>query len=314
MSNGFDVVVLGAAQTDVMMHPERFPGPGEIALSDRLQIASGGRGANQAVAAARLGARVSFIGRVGHDDRGRAVLADLMRERVDVRHVGFEEQAETGAAVVLVDDRAEREGVVYPGANALLTVQHVEAAAQNLASTKVLLVSLGVPSDCVLAAARIAFRKGARVILEPGRTLDGDLRDELIGMLSLMRANPLEAEAVTGISPEDRLSAEEAARVLLAKGAGAVALQLRGSNLYVSAHESFEVQELPVHQVDVTGAGDAAAAALAVAFAEGLSLERAAQMATAASAFSVTVLGAQASFPKRSALRDLLSQELSSGF
>jgi ribokinase len=302
----WDVVVVGGANTDYMVRGPRLPRPGETVQGDEFLEAPGGKGANQAVAAARLGARVAFIARVGADARGQAAIAQLQREGVDVRGVARDAHAFTGVALVMVDQRGEKQIFAAGGANVHFTPQDVRAAADTLRRARVVLTQLEVRLDAVTIAVQLAREAGVRVVLDPAPPQP--LADELLRQVDLLKPDAREAEALTQIPVRDRASARAAANRLLERGVGAVAVQAgeEGDLIVWRGGERF-LPRFPVKSVDATGAGDAFAAALAVALAEGRSLEEAGPFASAAAALTTTKLGAQAALPDRAAVMALLA-------
>ncbi len=308
--NGRDlgVVVVGGANRDLLVRAVRLPAAGETLEGDLFQEAPGGKGANQAVAAARLGARVAFVGRVGAEPHGEELVERLRREGVDVSHVVRDPGAETGVALVHLDRRGRKSILVHPGANSRMTVEDVRAAGGTIERAAVVLAQIEVPLGCVEEAFRIARSAGARVLLDPAAARR--LPQRLLRLVDLVRTNASEAEAITGIAVRGRRSAATAAQVLLRRGAREVAIEAGDEgNLVLTSDEEIWLERLPVKSVDATGAGDAFVAALAVAFAERLPLAQAALLANAASAFATTRVGAQAGLPTRADLRELLERE-----
>ena len=302
-----DVAVVGKANIDYLVRGPRLPVPGQSVNGDAFQEAPGGKGANQAVGAARLGARVALVARVGRDARGDAVLAALHDEGVDTRQVTRDPLEATGVALCQVGASGEKQILSAAGANARLTAALVREASEVLRSARVVLCQLGVPLEAVAEAVRIGREAGARVVLDPGPP--APLPDSVIACLDVIRPNTSEAQILTGIRVCDRDSARAAARDLLRRGARAAAVQAgeHGDVLMWAGHEVW-LPRFPVVRVDATGAGDAFASALAVCLAEGKELEEAGHFASACAALATTVLGAQASLPRRAAVLDLLRQ------
>lgn len=290
-----DVVVVGGANTDYLAQAPALPGPGASILGTRFQEAPGGKGVNQAVAAARLGARTAFVGRVGLDERGRSVLQQLATERVDVNGVVRDPAAATGAALIMVRDDGEKQTLFVPGANRRFSMRdalHVQAL---VARARVLLVQLEIPVEAAADAVRRARASGARVVLDPAPAQP--LPDDLLRHAHVVRPNAAEAQALTGIAVRDHDSARAAAEVLLRRGAGGACVASEEGNLVLSAAGELWLPHLPVASRDSTGAGDAFAAALAVMLGQGQSLEDAARFASAAAAVATTRLGALAGLP-----------------
>jgi ribokinase len=301
----YDVVVVGKANIDYLVRGPRLPGPGQSVTGDAFQEAAGGKGANQAVGAARLGAKVALVARVGRDTRGDAVLAALHDEGVETRFVTRDPSEPTGVGLCQVGASGEKQILSAAGANARLTAARVREAADALCSARVVLCQLGVPVEAVTEAVRIARGAGARVILDPGPP--AHVPDALIAQLDVIRPNTSEAQALTGIAVCDRRSAREAAANLLRRGAKSAAVQA-GEHGDVLLSEDWELwlPRFEVKRLDATGAGDAFASALAVFLAEGRPLQEAGPFASAAAALATTVLGAQASLPRRKAVLELL--------
>jgi ribokinase len=301
----YDVVVVGKANIDYLGRAPRLPSAGEGVNGDAFQEGCGGKGANQAVGAARLGARVALVARIGTDGRGDVVLAALRAEGIETRWVSRDPQAHTGVALCHVDAQGHKQILSAVGANDRLSVACVRDAAPALRSAKVVLTQLGVPLEAFAEAVRIGRAAGAKVVLDPAPGLP--LADELLAHLDLVRPNALEAQALTGIRVHDRESAREAARQLVRRGAKAAAVQAgaEGDVLLWDGGEAW-LPRFEVPRVDVTGAGDAFASALAVCLAEGRPWEEAGRFASASAALATTVLGAQASLPSRAAVAALL--------
>lgn len=303
----YDVVVVGKANVDYLVRGPRLPGPGQSVTGDAFQEAAGGKGANQAVGAARLGAKVALVARVGRDTRGDTVIAALHGAGVETRFVTRDPLEPTGVGLCQVGASGEKQILSAAGANARLTAACVREAAEALSATRVVLCQLGVPLEAVIEAVRIARGAGALVILDPGPP--APVPDALIAQLDLIRPNTSEARALTGVEVCDRRTAREAASDLLRRGAKSVAVQA-GEHGDVLLSRDFELwlPRFEVKRLDATGAGDAFASAFAVCLAEGRPLEEAGPFASAAAALATTVLGAQASLPRRAAVLELLAR------
>jgi len=304
----FDIVVLGGANYDYSGFGAELPGPGDTLTGEGIDDAPGGKGANQAVAAARLGARVAFIGRVGRDDRGDRILAALQREGIDVSHVIRDPKAPTGVALIHVNGHGEKQILAIGGANQKVSVRDVRAAAEMITLAKLLMLQLEVPLSATTEAARIAHRAGVKVMLDPAPAVP--LPAKLLRLVTAMKPNAGEAQTISKVKVKDRASARRAAHILLKQGVQAAAVTAgTAGNLLVTADEEWWMPRLPVKSVDATGAGDAFAAALAVMMAEGRSWEEAGVFANAAAALTTTVVGAQASLPKRKAVEALVRRK-----
>ncbi|HEX4386307.1 MAG TPA: ribokinase [Myxococcales bacterium] len=303
----FDVVVVGKANIDYLARGPQLPGPGEGVNGDAFQEACGGKGANQAVGAARLGAKVALIARVGNDARGETVLAALREAQVDASHITRDALVHTGVALCQVDAAGNKQILSATGANARLTAALVRDAAEVLRSCKILLCQLGVPFEAFAEAVRIAREGGARVVLDPAPGFP--LPDEVLAQLDVVRPNAIEAESLTGLRVTDRDSARAAAQHLVRRGAKAAAVQAgRDGDILIWAGGEAWLPRFEVKRVDVTGAGDAFASALAFSLSQGVALPEAGRFASAAAALATTRLGAQASLPTRQQVQELLTR------
>jgi ribokinase len=303
----WDVVVVGSANTDYTIRGRELPKPGETARGEQFLIGQGGKGANQAVAAARLQARVSFIGRIGRDDRGEMMLNQLQTEGVDTQYLVRDDQAATGAAVIQVAHSGEKQIFTAANANANLSIKDIRRA-EAIRQTRILVAQLEVPLETVLEAARLSHQAGAKIILDPAPPRE--IPDELLRLLYVIKPNSSEAEKLTGIKVKERASARQAADKLLARGVTAVAIQAGDEgNLLVWGDGETWLPKIPVKSVDATGAGDAFTAGLAVALGEGQSWQEAGRFANAAAALKTTKMGAQDGLPDRQAVLDLIEQQ-----
>ena len=302
MQKTWDVVVLGGANMDYLIRGTNLPQPGETLDGEEFMVACGGKGANQAVAAARLGARVAFVGRVGKDASGRDIVRNLKRERVDARSVQYDPRLPTGAALIMVDADAEKLIFVAPGANHRLAVA---PAKRILQSTRVLVLQFEVPMPAVLAAAKIAHAAGAKVVLDPAPAASPP--KDLLPLVDFVRPNAAEAETLSGTAIRNLSDARRAARKLCATGVTAAAIDVPGKgNLLVWPGGERLLPRIKVRSVDATGAGDAFVGAFSVALAEGRSWSAAGEFANAAAAFATTKFGAQSALPNRKQVLRLL--------
>jgi ribokinase len=293
------IVVVGSLNADLVVRVERFPVAAETVMGHDLAVFPGGKGANQAVAAGRLGGRVHMIGRVGADDHGRLLRASLVAAGVDTAGLRDDSEAPSGTALITTDASGQNQIVVVAGANGHLTPDDVERSAFAFAGAAVVLLQLEVPLPVVEAAARLGRRAGATVVLDPAPARRDAL--DLLPLVDVVTPNELELRALT---PDERPGepATEAAmaRRLLGRGARQVIAKLgaRGA-LVVSADGDEVLSPLAVRALDTTAAGDVFNGAYAVALAEGRSPTEAGAFAIAASALSVTRRGAQPSMPTR---------------
>jgi ribokinase len=301
------IVVVGSSNTDMIVRLERIPQPGETLLGGEFLMAPGGKGANQAVGAARAGGRVSLVARVGEDMFGRQAIAGLRRDRIDVSQVRRDARSASGVALIFVGERGENSIAVASGANGRLRPADVKRAAPLIAAASVLLLQLEVPLDSVQAAARLARRHAARVILNPAPARA--LPDALLCQVSILTPNETEAGTLTGTRVGSEQAARRAAGLLRARGVETVIVTLgaRGA-LLVDQEGSRLIPGFAVQAVDTTGAGDTFNGALAVALAEERPLPQAVRFANAAAALSVTRRGAQPSAPTRERIDRLLAR------
>ncbi len=287
------VLVVGSANVDFTVALERLPEPGETVTEGTLLVARGGKGANQAVAARRLGAEVRLMGCVGDDPSGREVRAALAEEGIGVEGVVATPQAATGTALILVDRAGRNQIGVAPGANRALTVAQVEARAEDFAWAEVVVASCEIPLDCVTAALALARRHRRTTILNPAPVPRAPL--DRLDLVDYLTPNAGEAARLSGVAGE-----ETAADALVARGAGTVIVTLGEAGAPCRGHAgAHRVAGLAVHTVDTTGAGDAFNGALAVALAERRDIASALRFANAAAALACTKRGAQPSLPAR---------------
>ena len=220
---GWDVVVVGSANTDFLIRGPKLPAAGETVGGDEFHEGAGGKGANQAVAAARLGARTALVARLGRDRRGDELAARLAAEGVDLRCAARDADAPTGAAVIMVDSRGEKSILIAPGANGRMSAADVDAAAGMIQAGSRRPLSAGSPAGRRADGLPAGPGRGARVVLDPAPARP--LPDELLRLLDVIRPNATEAETLTGVKVTDRDSARRAAKQLIGRGVGAVAVQ-----------------------------------------------------------------------------------------
>lgn len=282
---------------DLIAYAPRLPAPGETLMGTRFQTGYGGKGANQAVAAARLGAAVAMVARVGGDVFGADMLANFAAQGIDVAHVLRTEGVSSGVAPIAVDDAGRNAIIVVAGANALLTPADVDAAAPAIRRARVLLCQLEVPLETSLRALTLAREAGVLTILNPAPAPEA-LPDAMLRVSDLVCPNESEASAISGIPVTDAASAEAAGRVLVGRGARAAIVTLGAAGcLYVSASETWRAPAPVVTAVDTTGAGDCFLGSLAFFLARAAGLRDAAIRAAAVAALSVQRPGTQTSYP-----------------
>ncbi len=292
------IIVVGSSNTDMIIKLDRIPRPGETILGGEFVTAAGGKGANQAVAAARAGGKVTFIGRVGCDMFGDEAIAGFRRDGINLKHLVRDAKAPSGAALIFVAKDGENSIAVAGGANGRLSPADVRKAKRAFANASAVIMQLETPLETVQAAAELAAKAGVRVILNPAPARS--LPDKLLKLVSILTPNETEAELLTGIKVTDEKSAGQAADKLLAKGVETVILTLGARGAFVAGAGIRQlVAGFKVKPVDTTAAGDTFNGALVVALGESLALIDAVRFANAAAAISVTRLGAQPSAPSR---------------
>ncbi|MFF4606194.1 ribokinase [Streptomyces sp. NPDC001339] len=302
----YDVLVVGSANADLTVRVERRPGAGETVLGTDLVESAGGKGANQAAAAARIGGRTALLARVGGDAYGELLLHAQREAGTDVTPVIVDEAARTGTAMIIVDPDGDNSIVVSPGANAALTPEDVAAAKDTIAASSVVSLQLEIPMESVRAAAAAAEEAGTRVVLNPSPAPATALAPELLAVADPLVVNEHEARQLSGRA--DGTPAEWA-QALRDHGARSVVVTLGGDGaLVLDASGAVEIPGVRVKAVDTTGAGDAFTGALATCLARGDALPAAARFAVRVGAAAVTKPGAQPSYPTRAEL-ELLTPE-----
>jgi len=290
------MAVVGSLNMDLIVSASRIPAPGETIIGHGFHTAAGGKGANQAVAAARLGAQVSMVGRVGDDAYGQAQLSNLAADGVDTTFVKVDPETHTGVALITVDDAGENSIVVSSGANWQMSAADVDDAEVAIAGADMLLLQLETRSEVVARAVELAARHGVPVVLNPAPARP--LPPELLAQVTYLIPNEGETALLSGQPVTGLDSAGAAARTLRQMGIGTVVLTLGGQGAFLFAEGQKEhVPAFPVEVVDTTAAGDAFVAGFAVAVASGQPLGEAVRFAAAAGALATTKLGAQPSLP-----------------
>lgn len=292
------ILVVGSSNVDLTALMKTLPKPGETVGGATLIQANGGKGANQAVTAGRLGADVTFLTCVGDDDHGRMLKKNYADDGIDTSAMKFVKNAPTGVALIYVDAEGENCIAVAPGANNELHPEDILKAGELFDTADYMLIQLEIPMETVETAVAMAKNKGVKVILNPAPM--NSLDDNVLKGLFLITPNETEAEKLTGIHIENESDALEAARILFYKGIENVIITLGSAgSLICSQGCSTLVAAKKVKSVDTVGAGDVYNGALVTALAEGKTLEEAAEFATSAAAISVTRTGAQTSIPYR---------------
>ncbi len=300
------IVVVGSSNTDMVIKTPSLPRPGETVLGGDFFIAGGGKGANQAVAAARAGGDVYFIARVGHDLFGQQAVDSFIHDGIHVEYIVRDKESSSGVALIFVAPDGENSIAVAPGANSRLSVEDIRRASQIISGASVLLLQLEIPIEAVTEAATIASSAGVPVILNPAPAQP--LTDELLKRITYLTPNETETEILTKITVVKKTDLDRAADFLLSKGIQALLVTLGPRGVYVVTPQKRQlVPAFRVQAVDTTGAGDAFNGALAVALAEGKPVVEAVRFACAAAALATTKMGARPSLPFRPEIERLLS-------
>lgn len=292
------ILVVGSSNTDMVIKTRHFPAPGETILGGNFLMNAGGKGANQAVAAARLGGQVTFVGKIGNDIFGKQALQQLKDEGINVGFVAVDPENPSGVALITVDEKGENSIVVASGSNGTLSPDDFDQALAELNESEFVLMQLEIPVSTVEHIARVASGKKKKVILNPAPA--AALSDELLRNLFLITPNETEAEILTGIKVTDEKSAFRAATILHQKGVEIVIITMGAAGAFLLNNGTGDVITAPkVTAVDTTAAGDTFNGALVVALSEGKNIRDAIGFANQAAAISVTRVGAQASVPFR---------------
>ncbi|MBC8871943.1 MAG: ribokinase [Planctomycetes bacterium] len=298
------IVVVGSSNTDMVVKSDRLPAAGETVTGGQFVMAPGGKGANQAVAAARLGAEVTFVAKVGADMFGDQAVEGYKQDGILTDLILRDSELHTGVALILVDGAGENLISVASGANHALTPGDLDTAVERIRSASVLMLQLECPLDTVTHAAQIAAEAGVAVVFDPAPAPDGPLDAELLRNITFLTPNETEATRLTGVQVTDENSAQAAAERLLAAGASHVIVTLGSKGALVAGPgESILVSGHTVEAADSTAAGDAFNGGLAAGLAGGMSLPDAVAQANRVGALSVTRLGAQPSLPTADEVR-----------
>jgi ribokinase len=303
------IVVVGSLNMDLVVQVPEIPKPGETVLGSNFGAFPGGKGANQAVAAARLGAAVTMIGQVGDDSYGKTLVANLASEGVNTEYIYIDGNNATGVAMITVDERGQNSIAVASGANYSLTAEHIQSAWEKIGEIDILIMPLETPIETICEAAKLAKDQNVRVVLNPApaRSLDPDL----LSMVDILIPNEHEVLQIAEYIDNSDLSIEESAKVLINRGVNTVVITL-GENGVMIVDKKLGVMTIPSIKVDVldtTAAGDSFVGALAVGLVEGKSLSDACSFANAAGAITVTRMGAQPSLPTRREINEFLDHQ-----
>lgn len=293
------IVVIGSCNTDMVINTERLPRPGETIIGGSFFMNAGGKGANQAVAAARLGGNICFVAKVGNDHFGSHAIEQYKAEGIDVQQISIDSEQPSGVALIMVDGKGENCIAVASGANALLSPQEINRAEEVIDNGDIVLMQLETPLETVEYAASMAHGKGKKVILNPAPALS--LPETLLKNLYMIIANETEAEFISGIRITDMESVCRAADIISDKGVKNVVITLGSKGAFIKENGAYhKVPALKVKAVDATAAGDTFCGALCVALAEEKGILEAVDFANRCAAITVTRMGAQSSLPYRS--------------
>ncbi|MBG2915946.1 ribokinase [Proteus cibarius] len=304
------LVILGSVNADHILNVAHFPLPGETISGNQFQMVFGGKGANQAVAAGRCGANISFLACLGNDDIGKKAKAQLMTDNIDTKSIELIDDVATGVALIFVNQQGENVIGIHAGANGRLDTSYVQRHGNIIKEADALLMQLESPLDSVLKAAEIAKQENVQVILNPAPAQA--LPDELLSLVDIITPNETETEYLTGIKVIDDESAQQAADVLHHKGIKTVLITLGSRGVWVSEknNKGCIVPAFKVKAVDTIAAGDTFNGALITALLEGQSMMLAIKFAHAAAAIAVTRAGAQPSVPWRHEVDTFLASSL----
>ena len=295
------IIVIGSSNVDMVVRTSHLPAPGETILGGEFFMNQGGKGANQAVAIKRLGGNLIFMAKLGNDVLGRQSVDYFKKEGIDTKYITLDENSASGVALISVDDHAENSIVVASGANMLLNEQDVDKMLEEMCEGDILLMQLEIPLQTVEYAARKAFGKGVKVVLNPAPARS--LPKELFRHLYMVTPNRIEAEMLTGIKIANDADVEKVAEEICAMGVKNVIITLGSKGCLIREEGvSYRIDAFKVEPVDTTAAGDTFNGALCVGLSEGMDLKQAAVMASKASSIAVTRMGAQSSIPYREEL------------
>lgn len=304
------IAVLGSINIDVTTYGARLPKPGETVHGDRYAIGLGGKGCNQAAAAARLGAETTLVGRVGDDTFGRRALDELASLGLSTDAIRIDPETDTGVAIIGVDASAQNCITVIGGANMAIDGTDVAVARQHLSAASVLLLQLETPLAAGLAAAEAVRAAGGRVILDPAPAPSGGLTDDVLARVDIVTPNETEAELLVGLRPRNADEAAAAAARLRERGVSTAVIKLGSAGVYYQGADSAGfVPPFRVESIDSVAAGDCFNGGLAVALDDGAPLDVAIRFAAACGALSTTRAGASASAPHRAEVEALLTAQ-----
>ncbi|MFI5131798.1 MAG: ribokinase [Chitinophagales bacterium] len=300
------IVVIGSINTDMVVRSSQIPGPGQTLMGHSFMTTGGGKGANQAVAAARLGADVSLIAKVGTDTFGKMAIENFKKEKISTENIYIDSLAPSGVAFIVVDDKGENIIIVAPGANSTLNEKDIQDAEVLIGNADIILFQLEIPMTTVAEGVRLAKKHNRLVMLNPAPATQ--IPEEILPLIDIITPNQTEALMLTGFAVNDTSTAQNACDVLHGKGILTVIITMGEQGAYISSknYKGLVPGFNAGVTVDTVAAGDTFCGGLAIAIAEGKSLQDAVQFANAAAALSVTKPGAQDSIPTRAEVETLL--------
>lgn len=301
-----DVLVIGSVNMDLVVKVDRFPNPGETILSNNFQMFPGGKGANQAVCTSKLGAKTSFIGKIGKDQFGEKLSASLEKNGVNLDNLIIDQSLNSGIAIITVDNSGQNEIIVVPGSNMNLTPEEISNKQKLFSETNVVLAQLEIPIETVLKAAEFSNESDTFFILNPAPARK--LSDKLLKCVDFLTPNETELELLSGMSIKNIENTGEAAKSLLKKGVKNIIVTLGAKGaLFVNKNKVELFPAYKVNAVDSTAAGDAFNGAFAFALSNGESISEAIVFANKIASISVTRMGAQSSMPGRDEVEKFVS-------
>ena len=301
------ILVVGSSNTDMVIKTTQFPLPGETILGGDFFMNAGGKGANQAVAAKRLGGNVTFLGKIGDDMFGKQALQNLKSDGIDVGPVRINKDKPSGIALITIDSKGENSIVVASGANETLLPEDIDQTIKEIESSDIILLQLEIPLSTVNYVAEVAAKRGKKVVLNPAPAVK--LSKALLKNLYMLIPNETETELLAGIHITDKETAKEAALILKKEGVEIVIITMGAKGAFVLSDDFTGMVKAPkVKAVDTTSAGDTFCGALVARLSKGNQLKEALEFATTAASVCVTRMGAQMSIPFENEVLELLNQ------
>ena len=304
-----NIVVIGSSNTDMVVRAKKLPLPGESIIGGDFFMNQGGKGANQAVAASRLGGNVTFIGKLGDDVFGHKARQTYENENINCEYLFTDDYVPSGVALISVDQHGQNSIVIAPGSNANLTIEDIDSSIDAIENADIMLIQLETPIDTVEYAIQKSAKKGIRVILNPAPAQK--LNEEILKDLYIITPNEVEARLLTGVEVLDETSIDLAASILLKSGVKNVIITLGSKGAYIKNETVSKLVHAPsVVAIDTTAAGDTFNGALTVAIAEGLEINEAVRFANIAASIAVKGLGAQTSIPHRNQVDEQFKKQV----